>query len=134
MTAYVFTLDHVADEANIPCLLAGFANVGLQCTFVSQMDNLDIDTPGKDSYALFEAGCDFVMLVTDKQRYLKSQHDLSSRLPTLLDADCVIQTAEIYPETARIRLNDKHLVTACGKTFALDDLSLFLHWLEANNE
>ncbi len=99
--------------------------------FAKHGEHLDIDTPHKDSYALFEAGLDFVMLVTDKQRYIKSRHDISDYLPIPPETEWVIQDGEVYPTDIYLTVNkDDTISTACGKQFPLEPLTPLLNWLE----
>lgn len=116
----------------IPVLLSALAQTqNNRPLFVRQAEHLDIDTPQKDSYELFEAGLDFAMLVTDKQRYLKSRHEVSRYLPIPSDADWLIQDGEIYPSDIRLTLTENDtILTECGLAFSLESLTALMDWLE----
>ncbi len=90
---------------------------------------LDIDTPGKDSYELFDAGLDFAMLVTDKQCYLKSRQDLSAFLP-VCEADWVLQIGEIYTPTVVLTVTDSSVVINHNRQFAINEFNALISYLE----
>lgn len=97
---------------------------------VKSAEQLDVDTAGKDSYQLFEAGLDFVMLVTDKQRYLKSSHNISQLLPRPLATDWVLQIGEVYSPDVVLTQTDSHILTDDGARFNCDDINALTLWLE----
>lgn len=108
---------------------------GYNVLFAKSTPHLDIDTPKKDSYELFEAGLDFAMLVTDKQRYLKSRHDVSQHLPIPTDTDWVIQDGAVYPSDIRLSLTENAtILTECGREFPQHPLTAFIDWLEQNEK
>lgn len=103
---------------------------GQQCVFAKSCEHLAVDTPGKDSYELFEAGLDFAMLVTDKHYYLKSCHKVSDYLPIPPDSDWIIQDGEVYPADVFLTINEDNVIfTHSGETFLFDDLILLVDWL-----
>lgn len=118
----------------IPTVLAEFQRQGKNIRFAKSAQHLDIDTPNKDSYELFEAGLDFVMLVTNKQRYLKSRYDVSRYLPLTPDIDWIIQDSEVYPADIQLSATNTHLFNSDGTIFPLNDLSTLITWLEACHE
>ncbi len=96
---------------------------------VYAVEHLDIDTPGKDSYELFDAGLDFAMLVTDKQCYLKSRQDLSTLLP-VSGADWVIQIGEVYPPAVVLTVTDSNMVVNDDRQFAINEFNALISHLE----
>lgn len=100
----VSATDDAIKNATIESLfdcMAQLQLLGKKVLFAKQNRCFDIDTPGKDSERLFQAGLDYVMLVTDKQHYLKSRERLSEQLP-LNAYDWVVQENRVYPETALV--------------------------------
>lgn len=115
----------------IQSLLMSFKARQKRVLFVRKADSLDIDTPAKDSYALFEAGLDFSMLVTDKHCYLKSCDDVTQYLPIDGDVDWVIQDSEIYPSDIRLTLTEnQQILTDSGERFPQKPLTHLINWLE----
>ncbi|PIE46692.1 MAG: hypothetical protein CSA42_07200 [Gammaproteobacteria bacterium] len=103
--------------------------------FVRKTNCLDIDTPEKDSYTLFEAGLDFSMLVTDKHCYLKSCDDVTQYLPIDGDVDWIIQDGEVYPSDIQLTLTEnQQILTDSGKRFPQSPLTHLINWLEKENE
>lgn len=98
--------------------------------FAYSANALDIDTLGKDSHALFEAGLDFAMLVTDKHHYLKSQHDLFAVLPTADVADWVIQIGNHYPADITLSFDNEGVLTDDDKRFTVNEFDALIIWLE----
>ncbi|PID65377.1 MAG: hypothetical protein CR977_01120 [Gammaproteobacteria bacterium] len=96
---------------------------------VYAVEHLDIDTPGKDSYELFDAGLDFAMLVTDKQCYLKSRQDLSTLLP-VSGAEWVIQIGEVYPPAVVLTVTDSSVVVNDDRQFAINEFNALISYLE----
>ncbi len=71
------------------------------------------------------------MLVTDKQRYLKSRHNLSDYLPIPSEIDWVIQDGEVYPSDITLTARKNHLIfTESGEQFSLDFLMPLINRLE----
>lgn len=126
-----FSGDKSAKKLTIPRCLTSLQQRGYTVYFAKSSAHLDIDTPKKDSYELFAAGLDFAMLVTDKQRYLKSQHDVSHYLPIPPNTDWVVQDGDVYPADIRLTItpNDR-IITECGRQFPLQPLTAFIDWLE----
>lgn len=122
---------HKASKDFIQSLLALLQKKQKHVLFVRQAEHLDIDTPNKDSYELFEAGLDFAMLVTDKQRYLKSRHDVTQYLPIPPQTDWVIQDGAVYPHDIHLTISKNDtIITDDGKSFPLEPLTPLIHWLE----
>lgn len=125
--------NHSNQTHMIEQLIAACEKQSQSITLVHAATHLDIDTPGKDSYALFEAGLDFAMLVTDKQHYLKSRHNLMQSLPPP-ETGWVIQLGEVYPPDVRLTVTDLGVVTEKGKRFALAEFDALIAWLEECDE
>lgn len=119
------TLDAQMVEGFIRVCIAEDKSVQL----VHGTEHLDIDTPKKDSHALFEAGLDFAMLVTDKHLYLKAREEMTSHiLPD--DKQWVVQTADIYPSDVTITLSQEGILTDDGTFFSADEFKQLILWLE----
>lgn len=115
----------------IMSLADAFLIVEKSVVFIRKAEHLDIDTPNKDSYELFEAGLDFAMLVTDKQRYLKSQQDVCEYLSIPPEVEWVIQDAEIFPTDIHLTVaHNGTIVTNTGERFSRQPLTSLITWLE----
>lgn len=122
-------------SSTVHTVLETFQRQGKKILFAKATSHLlDIDTPQKDSYELFEAGLDFAMLVTDKQRYLKSKYDVSGYLPIPSDVDWIIQENEIYPTDIHLTVTTNHLLNENGEAFPFNNLSTLITWLEIYHE
>ncbi|MGY0398584.1 MAG: molybdopterin-guanine dinucleotide biosynthesis protein MobB [Ostreibacterium sp.] len=115
-------------QSVISGLINALHSQGKKIYFVRVTDCLDIDTPGKDSYALFAAGLDYAMLVTDKQCYLKSRHDISKNLPIPLDSDWVLQDGEVYPSDICFQITEWGIMLE-DRIFSAENLNELITYL-----
>ncbi len=108
-----------------------FKDNGKSALFVRQTAHLDIDTPRKDSYELFESGLDFVLLTTDRCCYLKSHDNVTQYLPVDTQLDWLIQDGDVYPSDISLTLTeDQQVITTTGEQFPVSPLTPLINWLE----
>ncbi|MBS9777525.1 MAG: hypothetical protein KGV50_02065 [Gammaproteobacteria bacterium] len=127
----VITINSASTDKNaaIESMIAALQDFGDKVLFYRHAEHLNVDTPNKDSYELFESGLDFAMLVTDKHRYLKSRNDITEYFPITDDINWVIQETAIHPHDICLTIHSTAIITDTGEQFSTSEIGHFVEWL-----